>query len=837
MPSIGGDATSRIPMSISALNRCFRFLPLFFMLFIVWSAQGFWPNSVLAQTTSPAGVLDLTSWSADNSIPVSGPWQVIRGSIVEPGEFTQAYTGETATFPDRWHDDSENRFNPDWSAGFGSASYRLKLLLPTGGAQLALKLQTPYSSYEIWLNGSKVAANGTPTETPEGFQAFYLERIIPLPQQAEVELVLLVSNFEHFAGGILRPPLLAKRLQLEQEATAYDLSYLFVLGAISALLVFQLAYFVRSLSSKAEWSHFWYCILLVVLIVRLATLTTMPFKLFPEFPHFSTKRLEYLTLFSSSAVYVTFLASMFPKEFPPLVRRLLYAASLPFILSVLALPVSTFTQLQDAFIIFALATLLYAQVAVLFAWRRKRHGAGAILLFTALFLFTAINDSLLYLHTVNVRPSSFPDLMPFGFLLLSVGYAIALSAQSRAVYEHAKSLAGELRQLNITLDERVVTRTQEANAAKLAAEKSAAEKTNFISAASHDLRQPVHALNLFNQSLKHQVENDPALGKIAAKQQNLIGSLSEILETMLDASRLEAKTLTVTMKPVPLALFFEEIKAALHLTASQSGVELKVVPCSLSIYADPKHFKRVITNLLVNAIKASTGGKVLLGARPSGDSVVIEVWDNGKGINTQDQSRIFDRYVQLAQKQSSGPAGLGLGLSIVADLCTLMNMPIDLWSQPGKGTRFRVTTIKSSDTAVAGDVAGTDIVDHHAGKRLILLVVDDDQESLEAMVDMFRRWGHAARGVQSIDEALKTLDDLGTPDLLVTDYRLTPDTTGLDLHAAILALHPGLRTVIVTGATAPEDLKILVDSGLQVFHKPLTPAEIRQYLDEFDSPP
>jgi signal transduction histidine kinase/CheY-like chemotaxis protein len=824
------DGASKKSMGTSAGTERNSFLPLLLMLFIAWTALFLLARGVSAQDKAH-GTLDLRDWDDSVIVPLAGPWQVVRGKLVRPADFYAAYRDDVTIFPDRWHDADENRFNVDWPAGFGAASYRMKLLLPVDGIQYALKLQTPYSSYELWVNGNKVAASGTPTEAPAGFQAFYLERIIPLPRQSEVELTLLVSNFEHFAGGVLRPPLFAGREQLEQDARAYDLSYLFVLGALCALLVFQFAYFSRSFSSNPEWSHFWYCILLVVLIVRLATLTTMPFKLFPAFPHFSTKTLEYLTLFSSTAVYVTFLASMFPKEFPRLVRRLIYFLSVPFVISVLAFPVSFFTQLQDAFILFALATLLYSQGAILVAWRRKRDGAGAILLFTALFLFTAVNDSLLYLHSVNVRPSSFPDLMPFGFLFLSIGYAIALSAQSRAVFDHAQQLAGDLSQLNKTLDERVITRTKEADAAKQLAEKSAAEKANFISAASHDLRQPVHALNLFNQTFQHRVADDQLLSALAAKQQNLIGSLSEMLEIMLEASRLEANTLTAAMTEVRLTPFFETIKNTLQLTAAEHDVSLKIVASSLSVYADPKHLKRVVVNLLMNAIKASPGGRVLLGARPYGDNIRLDIWDNGMGIEEKDQRLVFDRYVQLSQKKSSGPAGLGLGLSIVADLCKLMKMPVELWSEPGKGTRFQITAQRFKGALEVPSVGQVNRL-QATTKRLLLLVVDDDQKSLEAMVELFRQWGHSARGVSSYEAALATLEDLGMPDMLITDYRLSAETTGLDLYASMSALYPGLKALVVTGATAPEDLKALAASGLPVLHKPLDAAKMRQYLDQ-----
>ncbi len=762
--------------------------------------------------------------------PLSGPWQVIRNDIVSPADFGRLYQGETTKFPDRWHDGKENPFNKDWPSGYGSASYRLTLPQTDTEYAQAIKIQTPYSAYKVWINGALIAGNGVVSKTPENFQAFYLERIIPLPNTPNIEIVLNVANFEHFAGGVLRPPILGSRNQLEQAAKAYDLSYLFVLGALCALLVFQLAYFFRSLSGGIEWSHFWYCILLAVLIVRLTTLTTMPFKLFPSIPQVSTKTLEYLTLFSSSAVYMTFLASMFPKEFPRLIRHINYLVTVPFVTAVIFFPVSIFTQLQDAFILFALISLLYSQGAVLFAWRRKRNGAGAVLLFTAFFILTAVNDSLLYLHSVNVRPASFPDLMPFGFLLLSVGYAIALSSQSRAVYDRAQRLSGELLQLNKTLDEKVIARTKEATEAKHAAEKSAKEKTNFISAASHDLRQPVHALGLFNQTLEHSVKSSPMLQSIANKQQLLIKSLSEMLETMLEASQLEAKTLTAQIIDIKLKTIFDEIYNTLQLTASQNGTKLTIAPSSLSIKADPKHFKRILTNLTCNAIKAAPDGHVLIGARNLGSLVSIDVLDNGIGISSHDQKRIFDRYVQLKNKTTSGPAGLGLGLSIVMDLSNLMDMPITFESKEGKGTHFRIRAQK----AIENKPSKTGLLNtpKSSPKRLVILVVDDDIKSLDAMVSMCRQWGHAARGAESFKEAMATLEDLGKPALMITDYRLAPNITWLDLSRETSTIHKDLNTIIVTGATSPEDLQELANSPLRVFHKPLNPNDIKSLLTE-----
>ncbi len=793
----------------------------------------------LALSAEAQPYIDFTDWDAKTQISIDGPWQVIRGKLVQPADYTDQYTGEVATFPDRWHQQKNNIAKKNgWPVGFGSASYRTQFKLPQGGRHYSVIVQTPYTASEVWINGQLMASNGKVTETPIGSQAFYMERHIALPNTPTIEIVLLVSNFEHHAGGILRPPLLDLTHQIDRDTRLHDLSYLFIFGALTALLIFHTAYFLKGYKRGRDWSHFWYCVLVAVVIVRLATLNTILFKIFPDFPEFSDKFLVYVTLYSSSAVYMTFLASIFPHEFPPAVRKFVYFGSIPFLGSVLFLPVHIYTQLQDYFIVFALVVLIYNQGAIIQAWRKKREGSGAVVLFTAFFFVTVFNDALHYMHAFNLRPFSFLDLMPFGFLLLSIGHAIALSAQSRALHEHSWGLAENLKLLNKSLDMKVQQRTKEAMDAKRIAEKSATEKTNFISAASHDLRQPVHALSIFNETLKLASRSDKKLTTIAEKQSILIRSLTEMLETMLDASRLEAKTLSVNMSAVPLEKIFTELLNMMQPIAAQENVELCIIPSTKSVWADEKHLRRILSNLVTNAIKASSSnqknnGKVVVGCRCNGKDIDLIVADNGCGIPSEDMDRIFDRYAQAGTIRNPHQTGMGLGLAIVKELCSLMGINIDLKSNVNQGTLFRLSTkMPSVPVPMENHDTGIDTKQKMALKRLVVLIVDDSKAAREALTELFRRWGHAARGVSSKDEALTTLDDLGKPDLLVVDYRLDAVTTGLDVIQSIQQRYRDIPAIIITGATAAADLQALAASPFKVFHKPIDPSAFEAYLNE-----
>ena len=799
-------------------------LAAFFLLWLV-------SLPVVATDTLPARVVaNLRAWDGVGSKILDTPWQVIRGKIVRPVDFDSMYQGDTVVFPDKWHE-KENKLAQQnkWPHGFGIATYRTRILLPETSEPLSIRLNSIFTALEFWVDGKLVATNGKVTETPEGAEAFYMQRTIPLPRKHQVDIVLIVSNFDHNAGGVIRPPTIARTAAFDVSTKKLMAAYFFILGGLIALFLFKFTYFLHSLADKVEWPLFWYCLLVVVFLARLATLNSITYTLLPNLPQFNDRVLDYLVLYSSSALYITLLSSIFPNEFSKAVKNTVYAVTVLFLSYVVFLPTSDFTSKVDYFTAFALLVLIYNQTAVYRAWRNGRAGAGVTLIVTTLYLIATTNDSMRYLHVIDLRQYSTTDLMPLAFLILSIGHAVTLSARSRAIYVKAQLLSENLQDLNKSLDERVKNRTAEANAAKQQAQKSATEKTNFISAASHDLRQPIHALSIFNETLKNASSQNKELSTIAEKQHLLISSLTEMLDTMLEASRLEAKTLYVNMRTVSLRDIMQNLADTLQPIAAQTNVTLTIIPSSAYIYTDPKYLRRVLSNLILNAIKASPNGRVLVGCRHHKSAVDTQVLDTGYGIPVAAQENIFERYTQLESKNSSAHHGLGLGLSIVKELCALMKMDISLQSDIGQGTNFSITAARVEIEDRAGSGPDT-LADEQHKRRLVILVVDDVEEACDALVTLFRNWGHSARGVSSRFEAIETLIDLGRPDLIVADYRLDSETTGLDVIADIHQQYSGVPAVIVTGATAPADLQALVKVPFQVFHKPLDAKLMQQFI-------
>ncbi|MEX0299255.1 MAG: sensor histidine kinase, partial [Kordiimonas sp.] len=704
------------------------------------------------------GYIDLTGWQSDDAVELNGPWQVIRNKIARPDTFDAQYQGETSTLPDFWYlSKGSLAEGKGWPAGFGVTSYRIKVSLPDNVPRLSLQVEEVYSAYEVWVNGVLLTSKGRVTESPEGAASLYAGSLEPLPNAADLEIVFIASNYEHARGGALAAPVLGPSELLTRSRQLDTLYYVALFGILGGLLLFHVAYFVSSFSTGSHWAHLWFALTIILFILRLALLHEIPFEIVGRNFDVNLKAIEFLVVYLMAPAWLAFFASVFPKEFTPKARILLCVPAIPFVFSAAFLSVYTTTKILPYFLVFTFIWATCQLVLATKAWKNGRPGARAIAISTFVYFITAICDSLF--HLILIFPVLWWDLelMPLGFIVVSIGYSLALGEKSTSNYKQSLELTHKLSNLNETLEERVLRRTQEANEARLDAEKSAEEKTNFLAAASHDLRQPVNALSIFNQTLRENAKENLHLSKIAEQQQNIIGSMMKMLETMLDATRLEANIQSALMRPVALQPLFDVLYETLLPIAQQNNVKLSVVPSSRAVLADEKHLHRVLSNLAINAINASKDGKVLIGARPNGQNVNLIVADDGRGISHSDQKRIFERFVRIGDA-GQGPSGFGLGLSIVTDLCALMEMQIELKSEPNKGTTFRICAY-NAELPTPDNVDIEDLIEPpRLERRLAILVVDDNEEVLDAMVQLIRGWGHAARGVQSIETVIETLE-------------------------------------------------------------------------------
>jgi len=361
------------------------------------------------------------------------------------------------------------------------------------------------------------------------------------------------------------------------------------------------------------------------------------------------------------------------------------------------------------------------------------------------------------------------------------------------------------------------------------AERANVARSRFFAAASHDLRQPMHALSLFVSALKAR-NRQPEVADLVGNIEDATASMEELFNALLDISRLDAGVIESRPVHFPLQPLLDELDNQFAPLATEKGLRFRVRPSNDWLYGDPLLLKRILINLLANAIRHSDDGGVLVGCRKSGDSLKIGVWDTGRGIPADRLQSIFEEFVQLHNPERDRRKGLGLGLAIVNRLALLLNHRLDVRSQPGCGSCFSIEV-----PAGAPDLALPRSVPSAAGvlpDDTLVVLVDDDHAILHGMAELFDNWNVDLVAAPNAEDVLHWLAGLArVPDVIVSDYRLPGDNDGLEVIAQ-LRRHFGcdIPAIVITGDTAPETIQRIKQAGLPVLNKPLHPAKLRALL-------
>jgi signal transduction histidine kinase/ActR/RegA family two-component response regulator len=407
--------------------------------------------------------------------------------------------------------------------------------------------------------------------------------------------------------------------------------------------------------------------------------------------------------------------------------------------------------------------------------------------------------------------------------------SLELSFENLGLRREAEQHVADLRRREAALE-----------AARFAAEQANAAKTRFLAAASHDLRQPIHALGLLFATLADRVR-DEATAPVLKQIDGAVDAIDSMLNSLLDISKLDAGVVRPEIGPVNLGALLERLDSDHQPVAVVTSNRLRVRPTDAVVQSDATMLQRILANLVSNALRYTAHGRVLVGARKRGGSIRIEVYDTGPGIPSDALQDIFLEFHQLGNPERDRRKGLGLGLAIVRRLADLLGHRIEVRSNVGRGSRFSVVLPLSAAPqraaahGAAAPAAGADLV----GRRV--LVLDDDASVLEAMRSLLERWGCDVVTTTTPEEAEAALGSDGRPlDMLVIDYRLRRHASGIEtigrLHQVAGHRVPAL---VITGDTAPDRLREAQDSGYPLLHKPVKPAELRTVMRQLilQSPP
>lgn len=372
--------------------------------------------------------------------------------------------------------------------------------------------------------------------------------------------------------------------------------------------------------------------------------------------------------------------------------------------------------------------------------------------------------------------------------------------------------------------------TAELRAQKAQAESATLAKSRFLAAASHDLRQPLHALSLLVEALRERVPEGEAK-RLAEHIESSASTMESLLNALLDLSRLDAGVVEARPECFPLDRVFANVERQFAPVAAIKGLRLVVRHTRAWVYSDPALLERILANLVSNALRYTDAGGVLVGARRvQKDWLRLEVWDTGKGIPPEFQAKVFEEYFQLANPERHRDKGLGLGLAIVSRLARLLGSSVQVRSRLGKGSCFNLRFARCHARAeeapkpVAKRVA---MPLEHA----LVAFIDDDESILEAMVDVFDHWGVALAAGEDGAQVRRELEELGRrPDVILSDYRLREGRTGIEAIATLREAFGPIPAALITGDTAPETIQAIRQSGLPLLHKPLKPAKLRAFL-------
>jgi len=398
----------------------------------------------------------------------------------------------------------------------------------------------------------------------------------------------------------------------------------------------------------------------------------------------------------------------------------------------------------------------------------------------------------------------------------------------RTLAEGVNDMANRLNASREDLQRQIQAATQELREKKEEAELGNRAKTRFLAAASHDLRQPMHALGLFIAELG-QKQHAPDSSRLVEQIAVAAETMENLLDSLLDISRLDVGVLDCQIKPFPLQPLLERVEVDYRHEAELRGQRLRLRPTSLWVESDPVLLERILHNLISNALRYAPGGTVLLGCRRRGRRVRIEVRDDGPGIAPEAQEAVFQEFVQLDNPERNRAKGLGLGLAIVRRLTDLLDHPLILRSAPGQGSLFAV----EMPAATTGLVAeGTPPVPGDALNGLHVALVDDDDLAVAGTVGLLESWGcqvTAADSLAAIDDALAAA---GTPpDIILSDYQIAGTVNGLEIIQRLRArFGRPIPAIVLSGDTSAATAGIIQQTDIPLLHKPVRPARLRALL-------
>ena len=390
-------------------------------------------------------------------------------------------------------------------------------------------------------------------------------------------------------------------------------------------------------------------------------------------------------------------------------------------------------------------------------------------------------------------------------------------------YKHAETA---LLEANETLEQRVAERSHEAEVAQQS-------KTRFLAAISHDVLQPLNAARLFASALRDSHHNNDEQRHLAERVDASLRAAEELLDGLLDVSRLDAGGLHPVIGDFDVSLLMRELAAQYSPVAAGRGLRLDLFARPAWVRSDRRLLRRVLQNFLANALRYTRQGRIVLAVRHRRDEIELQVWDTGPGIPEHHMQQIFNEFHRYQQPFDWGEQGLGLGLSICQRISRLLDHRLNARSQVGSGSMFSILLPRAQVPDLPASDAQATLPEHStrtdslAGMRV--LCVDNDQEILDGMRALLGRWQVQVITASTVDQALEEVQ--AQPDVMLVDYHLHDRLDGLDTLVALRErAGRDIPGALLTADGRDELKRMARERGYRLLTKPIKPASLRAYL-------
>ena len=363
------------------------------------------------------------------------------------------------------------------------------------------------------------------------------------------------------------------------------------------------------------------------------------------------------------------------------------------------------------------------------------------------------------------------------------------------------------------------TMAQDLQLQKNLADQANIDKSRFLAAASHDLRQPVHALEMLVGTLKGHHMKPDARHVVDQIGQSLEG-LRGLFDSLLNMSQLDAGVVIPNPRPFLLAPLLERIRRDFELEAETKGIELRVHPCTAAVLTDPFLLERILRNIVSNSVRYTDSGHVVIRCRRR-HRLHIQVWDTGLGIQPEQRELIFREFYQIGNPERDRARGVGLGLAIVSRLATLIGCPVTVHSRLGRGSLFTVVVPFAQEPAVPLTPVASP---RDTSDRQMILLVEDDVSIRNAMVGLLTDQGYLVVAATTCSEMICNISTQPIkPGLIISDYRLRDGETAFSVIDRLRSeFNEDIPAMVITGDTGPEQLQEAQRSGLLLLHKPVS---------------